>query len=284
MFCLKSCYAIYDEEDGMRKISVLILLKVIISLLLATLVFNPPASAKEVLRYSSSAQVREAFGMEGLNAFSAATGVEIDLFVGSSDSAVYRLMMGHSDIASTVERLHETHAVYGYQEIPFCKAPIVVVTNVKTPVRNVTSTQLRAIFSGEITSWKQLGGPEESIIVVVPAKDTGAFKNFNQLALKRSHVQYDFMAYRSTDVVKLVKRLPWSITFISQGAHTVNEAVKIISVDGLSPGDSNYPYSQTFSFVTKGKPCCAAEKFIDFAFSEEGRRIMTKNGMTPLAR
>ena len=253
-------------------------------LLFGTMFFVSMVGANDVLRYSSSAQVREAFGMEGLNAFSAGTGIEIDLFVGSSDSAVYRLMMGYSDIASTVERLHENHALYGYQETPFCKAPIIVITNVKTPVRNVSSAQLRAIFSGEITNWKQLGGPDEPVIVVVPEKDTGAFKNFSQLALKRSHVKYDFVANRSTDVVMLVKRIPWSISFISRGAHTVKEAIKSINVDGLSPDDSNYPYFQTFSFVTKGKPCCAAEKLIDFAFSEDGRRIMANNGMIPLSR
>jgi hypothetical protein len=48
--------------------------------------------AWEILRYSSSAQVREAFGMEGLNAFMEETGVELDLYVGSSSSAVRCLM------------------------------------------------------------------------------------------------------------------------------------------------------------------------------------------------
>jgi phosphate transport system substrate-binding protein len=256
----------------------------IILMLFGFTMVNAAAAAKEVLKYSSSAQVREAFGSEGLNAFAAETGIETDLFVGSSASALHRLMNGFSDIASTVERLNEGSEMYGYKEIPFCKAPLIVITNVKTPVKSVTSTQLREVFSGMITNWKELGGPDESIVVVVPGKHTGAFKNFSQLALKRTSVKYDFMTYRSTDVVALVKRLPWSISFISRGAHTVDAAIKTMKVDDIAPDEPNYPYFQIFSFVTKGEPSSAARQLIDFAFSEKARAIMRKNGMEPLSR
>jgi phosphate transport system substrate-binding protein len=257
-------------------------LVIIAMLISAAWLLHLAAVAGETLRYSSSAQVREAFGMEGLNAFKEESGVELDLFVGSSRAAVYRLMNGFADIASTVERLEFSHHDYGYVEIPFCKAPLIVISNVKTPVRNISSDQLRAIFNGTITNWKEVGGPDQTIVVVVPERNTGAYKNFRQLALKRFDVKYDFMAYRSTDVVNLVHRIPWSISFISQGANTVNEAIRIIQIDGKSPGDPDYPYYQIFSFVTKGQPTGAAKKLIDFAFSDKGRGIMKKNGMEPI--
>jgi phosphate transport system substrate-binding protein len=258
---------------------------IIIALLIAAGgLLQPPAIAKETLRYSSSAQVREAFGMEGLNAFMAESDVELDLFVGSSSAAVRRLMNGFADLASSAERLHLGHQEYGYVEIPFCKAPLIVISNVKTPVRNISSDQLRGIFDGTITNWKEVGGPDEAIIVVVPEMNTAAYKNFEQLALKRFDVKYDFMAYRSTDVVLLIHRIPWSISFISQGADTMDEAIKVLQIDGKSPGDADYPYHQIFSFVTKGQPSGAAKKLIDFAFSEKGRAIMTKNGLEPLPR
>lgn len=243
---------------------------------------HSPAVAEEVLRYSSSAQVREAFGMEGLNTFTAESDVKIDLFIGSSEAAVYRLMNGFADIASSAERLEFSHQDYGYVETPFCKAPLVVISNAKTPVSNISSEQLRAIFNGTITNWKEVGGPDQEIAVVIPERSTGAFKNFRQLALKRFDVKYDFMTYRSTNVVKLVTHIPWSISFTTQGAHTVNEAVNIIQIDGKTPGDPTYPYYQTFSFVTKGQPAGAAKKLIDFIFSEKGRSMMRKNGMEPI--
>ena len=268
----------------MKKNFALCLLIISALLIAAGGLLDQPAAAKETLRYSSSAQVREAFGMEGLNAFMQDNDVELDLFVGSSSAAVRRLMNGFADIASSAERLHLGHQEYGYVEIPFCKAHLVVITNVKTPVRSISSEQLRGIFNGTITNWKELGGPDQAIIVVVPEMTTAAFKNFGQLALKRFDVKYDFMAYRSTDVVLLIHRIPWSVSFISQGADTVDTAIRLIQIDGKSPDDEDYPYHEVFSFVTKGQPSGAAKKLVDFAFSEKGQSIMQKNGLEPLPR
>lgn len=266
------------KNSGLRLLIISALLMAVGGLL------HQPAVAKEMLRYSSSAQVREALGMEGLNVFMEENDVQLDLFVGSSSAAIRRLMNGVADIASSAERLHLGHQEYGYVEIPFCRAPLVVISNAKIPVRNLSSDQLRAIFDGTIINWKEVGGPDQKIVVVVPEMNTGAYKNFSQLALKRFDVRYDYMAYRSTDVVQLIQYLPWSISFISQGADTMNEAIRKIQIDGKSPGDKDYPYHQIFSFVTKGDPGGAAKKLVDFAFSEKGRSIMQKNGLQPLPR
>lgn len=268
----------------MKKNSVLRLLVISALLIVAGGLLHQPAAAKETLRYSSSAQVREAFGMEGLNAFMEESDVMLDMFIGSSSAAVRRLMNGVADVASSVERLHFGHQEYGYVEIPFCKAPLIVISNIKTPVRSITSAQLREIFNGTITNWKEVGGPDDAIVVVVPDMDSGAYKNFGQIALKRLDVRYDFMAHRSTDVVQLILRVPWSISFISQGADTVNAAIRTLQIDGKSPGDADYPYHQIFSFITKAQPEGAAKKLVDFAFSEKGRSIMKKNGLEPLPR
>lgn len=268
----------------MKKNSVLGVLIISALLIAAGGLLHQPAIAKETLRYSSSAQVREAFGMEGLKTFMEENDVELDLFVGSSSTAVRRLMNGVADIASSAERLHHGHQEYGYVEIPFCKAPLVVISNAKNAVRSISTDQVRAIFNGTITNWKEVGGPDETIVVVVPEMNTAAYKNFGQLALKRFDVKYDYMAYRSTDVVQLIQQIPWAISFISQGADTMNTAIRTLKIDGKSPGDVDYPYHQIFSFITKGSPEGAAKKLVDFAFSEKGRAIMQKNGLQPLVR
>jgi len=253
-------------------------------LMLSMLAYIPNAGAKEVLKYSSSAQIREVFQEESLLEFSKLTDVDIDLFVGSSDEAVRRLMKDMCDIASTVTELGPRHRLYGYSQVAFCEAPLVVITNAKTPIRNVSSEQLRKVFSGEITNWKELGGPNQTIIVVVPGKNTGAYQNFKQLALKRFEVKYDYMAYRSTSVIEAVHRLPWSISFINQSGTIKRGAVKTMKIDGLGPDDNGYPYFETFYFVTKSNPSEAAKKLIDFAFSPRGVEIIEKNGLKPLSR
>jgi len=57
-----------------------------------------------------------------------------------------------------------------------------------------------------------------------------------------------------------------------------------LKIDGRLPADPDYPYFQIFYYVTKGQPKGNLKAFIDFAFSEKGKKIMYRNGMVPLPR
>ena len=83
-------------------------------------------------------------------------------------------------------------------------------------------------------------------------------------------------------VIESVRRFPGAISFIAQGAVADQGGIKKLSINGLFPDDEGYPYSQTFSFITKGKPKGAAKVFIDFAFSDKGRAIAKKRGLCPM--
>lgn len=264
----------------MQSLNRAILIVLAVGCFLATAI--SPVAGQEVLRYSSSAQVSDVFKSEGFGQFTKQTGISVDLFVGSSASAVHRLFSGVCDIASTAEMLAPRHSDYGYVQTPFCKVPLIVITHPQTPVNRVSEDQLRGIFAGEITNWKELGGPDHDIIVVVPGKETAAFRNFTYLALKRFEVKYDFMTYRSTMVVEAVRWMPWSISFIAKGMGNRDAGVKILNLDGKSYTDAGYPFWETFAFVTKGEPQGAAKALIDYAMSPENKKKMKANGIMPL--
>ena len=103
----------------------------------------------------------------------------------------------------------------------------------------------QGVFGGDIANWKELGGMDHPIILVVPGKNTGAFKRF-----------------------------PWAISFIAQGATARQWGIKSIKIDGLPPKDEDYPYYQVFFYVTKGKPAGHAKAFIDFALSKKVDRYL----------
>ena len=242
------------------------------------------ASAPNNLSYSRSAQVYEAFGKEALDAFTKESGIKVESHISSSGSAVYRLMNGFSDIASTTRELYRRHRDYGYVQIPFCKDPIAILTNAQNPVTDISESQLQDIFGGDITNWKEVGGPDQPIIVVVPGEDTGAYKNFSRQVMMRKEIAYDLMTYRSTMAIDVVEHFPWAISAIAQGAEVDNKAVKVLKIDGRLPRDINYPYSQIFYFITKGAPAGPAKALIDFVFSDQGLEIIKKRGMVPVPR
>jgi phosphate transport system substrate-binding protein len=135
-----------------------------------------------------------------------------------------------------------------------------------------------------VKNWKDLGGPDQEIVIVIPAKNTAAYENFERQAMRRKDITYDYLSYQSTGVIELVRRLPSAISFVAQGAAANQEGVKIVKVNGLSSLDKNYPFYQEFSFVTKGKPAGSTKAFIDHAFSENGKEIIKKKGMVPVSR
>ena len=243
---------------------------------------NTILKAQQKLKYCCSAQVFDAFETERLDAFTNATGIEVELYIASSAVCVNRLMNGLCDIASTSRRLHYSHKEMGYMEILCCRDPLVVITNVGSYVSTLSKKQLREIFSGDITNWNQLMGPDYPITLVIPGKDTGAYKNFHRFVMRHKDIRYDFMTYKSTKVIKAVECFPGAISFITKGAIEKPRAVKVIKIDGAPPSHKDYPLSQVFSFITKGKPMGPAKAFINFVFSKDGKEIIKKRGMLPI--
>jgi len=253
------------------------------TLALSVMGFSTASSlhAREVLKYSCSAQIYEAIEKERIEAFTKKTGTRVYVDVWSSTSAVNALMRGQSDIASSTRALYHRHREYGYLDTPFCKDPLAIIVNAKNPVTKLSEEELVDIFSGNLGNWKELGGPDKPIFIIVPGKNTGAFRNFNRTPMRRRGIVFDLLSYKSTTVVEAVRRFPWSISFITLGGCCPGE-VKVLKIDGLSPGDRDYPYNQVFHYITKGEPSVAAKSYMDYALSNEGKRLLKAKGMVPI--
>jgi phosphate transport system substrate-binding protein len=264
-----------------------ILKVLLISLLLGSWILVPASAAiaQEVVKYSCSNQVYAAFSKEQIEAFTKATGVEVELKAASSGSCLNNLGRGFSNIASIARQLYKRHEVYGYRQFPFCKDPIAVIARKECGVDSLTERQLQDIFAGEVANWKEVGGADLPVMIIVPGVDTAAHKNFRRQVMKHKDIEHDFMAYDSTMVIDAVKYFPCgAVSFISQGAAVQHKELKILKIEGRSTTDKDYPYYQIFYFVTRSEPEGNLKKFIDFAFSEEGARIIKKNGMVPIPR
>ncbi|MBF0224925.1 MAG: substrate-binding domain-containing protein [Desulfobacterales bacterium] len=241
-------------------------------------------SKPKKLRFSCSDQVVRAFGIEIIDAFSKRTGIEVELFACSSSAAFYRLIHGLSDIASITHRLNFQNKEYGYVEIPFCRDPMAIIANSSCSLDDINEKQLNDIFSKTVTNWKELGGCDEPIMLIIPGKNTEAFKNFASMAMKANEIRYDLITYKSTMAIEAVKTFKGSISFIARGAVIKEQGVKTLKVNGMLPTDENYPYHQIFSFVTKGEPTGDSLELINASFSERGIKIMKERGMIPIPR
>lgn len=243
------------------------------------------AGAAEHLTLSSSAQVYEAFRDDYLETFQRKTGIPVEVDVVPSAAAVLRLANGVSDLAATAEGLHQRFKAEGMLEFPFCRDALVVITHTRNPVESLSEDQLRNVFSGVITNWEQVGGPHLPIRVISPDRDTAAHRMFSGMIMRGVDIKYFLSTARSTDAALVTRMFTGAVSFVNQGAlHRKSDAAHVVKVDGRGPGDPGYPYYEVFSLVTRGKPAGPVKEFVDFAFSEEARRIIAARGMKPVAR
>ena len=249
---------------------------------LSTLFISQICYGEEMLRLSSSDQIYQAFGRQIIDDVSTVHHISVDVYPTYSRCALGRLVNGFSDIAAITHHIGYQMKAYGYVEIPFCRDPIAVIVNTETAVTSLTDKEFQGIFNRQITNWKEVGGADKDIILVIPGKNTEMYRNFYHTAMNRLPIQYDYIAYKSTNTIEAVKRFNGAISFIARGAVFNEPGVTILNINGMSPGEPAYPYYQTFSFVTKGQPEGAAERLINMAFSEKGKKMIQEKGMTPI--
>ncbi len=257
--------------------------KIIIFLLpILFFLYTSCTAAQEILRLSTSAQIADGFGMDVIKEFEAKHNIKVQVFICCSNTALQRLINGFSDLACVAFKLPVKYIEQGYVEIPFAKDPLAIIVNKNNKIENITTYQIRQIFSGQISNWNDIGGIDQEIYTIIPNTRTALYKNFQVLVLQQLPISWDFQSYLSINVIKLVANLKNGIGFISNGALKNKVGVKILKVNSKSITDKDYPYFQTFSFVTKGRPNRNAKEFINAALSKRGREIIISKGMYPI--
>ncbi|HDN97660.1 MAG TPA: phosphate ABC transporter substrate-binding protein [bacterium] len=163
---------------------------------------------------------------------------------------------------------------------------IAVIVHPSNPVNEITLSQLKEIYTGKISNWKQLGGKNQKIVVISRDVSSGTFECFNKLVLKKERVRPDALLQASNAaVVSIVKRTEGAIGYVGLGY--LNSEVKALKIEGVFPSQETvlkgtYPISRPLFMYTNGKPKGLVKKFIDFVLSKEGQKIVKGQGFVPL--
>ena len=254
---------------------------IVLFFVLALFALPPSLAARQVINTSVSSQIAEAFGHVILDDFKETTGLGVNLHKFSSHIAINRLKNGFSELAAISTSLSPEDRKLGLVAIPICKDPMVVVAAKAIPVTNLTLDQVRQLFSGFITNWSEVGGPDLPVRVITPIKETGAFDNFERQAMGASLIRFDYEAAKSSAAVEAASYIPGAVTFATRSIVAKYSNIKTFTIDGVDPSSPDYPYAQTFSFVTRGEPSGVIREVINYAMSKEAREYMRIRGITP---
>jgi len=163
---------------------------------------------------------------------------------------------------------------------------IAVIVHPSNPLSEITLVQLRDIYTGKISNWKDVGGKSGRIVVISRDVASGTFEVFKKLVLKGAKTRADALMLASNKAVATtVEKTPGAIGYVGLGY--VSSKVKALPVDGVEPtkktvASGEYKLARPLYFYTDGKPKGLAKEFIDFVLSSEGQKIVEEAGFVPV--
>lgn len=153
---------------------------------------------------------------------------------------------------------------------------IAVLVNENNPLSALSKQQLKAIFSGQITNWSQVGGDELPIKAYIVKAASATRHVFAATIL--GDAQYNNVKTITPDakIASLIAREPGAIGQLSFAFIADRKGVKPLTIDDQEVHNSNYPITRPLFIVTKGEPSGKVKAFLDWALSEQGQAVVKK--------
>ena len=225
-------------------------------------------------------------------------GVKISYEATGSGAGLTALLAGQITLAGSSaefapEQLKDARAV----SIALDGLSVVVNKNVK--LANVTRANLAKIYHGDITNWKDVGGPDLKIVVVNRDESSGTYAAFWELVCQKdfgkavAYTKDVIVTKENGEVAAKVSSTPGSIGYVGMafGEQVIKAGGRELMVDGVAPTVANvlakkYPISRSLFLLTKGEAAAASvqKAFIDFVLSPKGQAIVKSVDYIPLPK
>ncbi len=216
---------------------------------------------------------------------------------GGSGTGIAALQNGTTEIANASRamkddekaKVRDRYSVLP-TEIPVAKDGVALYVNEANPVSQLTIEQLKGIYLGDVTSWKQVGGPDAPIVLYSRENSSGTYVFFKENVLGNDDFAPSAQTLPGTAaVVNAVAKEKHGIGYGGSAYAKGVKEVKIVGKDGQAwlPNAENvksgkYPLSRALFMYTRGKPAGDAKEFIDFCLSPAGQAIVTQVGYFPI--
>lgn len=223
---------------------------------------------------------------------------------GGSGTGLSSLISGTCDIAMSSRNIKEKEIALAKgkginpYEIKAGLDGLAVVVNPKNPVSKLTLNQLAGIFTGKITNWKELGGDGLKIVLLSREVNSGTHVYFkehvlrnNDPASKEEFAPSALMLSSSQAIADEVAGNTGAVGYYGMGYISPKQKAVAVAKDEKSPYEpplienvisGKYPISRPLFLYTNNEPKGAVKKFVDFALSAEGQKIVLETDFVPV--
>lgn len=216
--------------------------------------------------------------------------VDIALESKGTASGILALLDGACDIAAASRPMTEDEQRLGrsrrivLRQYNIGYYGVAVVVHPDAPVRGLTDRQVRDIFTGAVTNWSAVGGPDAPIRVFIRDATGGTHLGFQEVAMDRLPYAADAHALpNDAALAQALRGEPHGIGFV---AMTLVKRLQLkgLQINGIAPSvvavsDDLYPYARQLRLYTDpSRESAEAAAFIKFVRSVQGQNILDDAG------
>jgi phosphate transport system substrate-binding protein len=211
---------------------------------------------------------------------------------GGTRRGIEALIDGRTDLcaasrtmqANEVKRLLDSRGFLGLS-ILTAKDALSVYVHPENPVTGLGLAELKAIFTGNIANWKEVGGEDRPILIVSRQPNSGTYHFFRQHVLEAE--RYGESARTEPNTEAVVRAVRADRGAIGYGGIAFGPDLRHLSIEGVAPTQENvrngtYPLSRYLYLYAAGPLEGAVQSFVDWILSDEGQRVAADAGYIPL--
>jgi phosphate transport system substrate-binding protein len=208
-------------------------------------------------------------------------GVFVNVQGGGSGTGLSQIQEGAVDIGNSDLFASEKTGIKANKLVDHKVAVVGItpVVNKKVGIKNLSIAQLRGIFTGRITNWRQLGGQNLPVVIVNRAQGSGTRATFERWVMAGQPA----LAAQEQDSTGMVRQIvastPGAISYMAFSY--VDKSIKTVKVDGIAPTPANV-YSNRWQIwayehmYTLGKPTGLTKRFLQYVQSDQVQNTLVK--------
>ncbi|MFA7382216.1 MAG: PstS family phosphate ABC transporter substrate-binding protein [Desulfurivibrionaceae bacterium] len=227
---------------------------------------------------------------------------DISVTGGGSGTGIAAMINGTTDICAASRGMMEKEQKQAEAnkvspvETPVARDGIVLIVHPENQVNSLTINQLRLIYTGKISNWKEVGGPDKQILLLSRESSSGTFVFFQEHILNKEDFSNSARLLPGTSaLVQAVAADRGAIAYVGLGfAAEAKNTVKALGVQAegqtspVLPSEESvrsgaYAVSRPLFFYTNGTPKDTTKEFIDFCLSPAGQKIVRETGYVPVS-
>ncbi len=177
---------------------------------------------------------------------------------------------------------------------PIATDALIFVVNEDNPVENLTTEQIRGIYTGEITNWSEVGGADEEIVPFQRNEGAGSQALMLKLVMgdtPMAEVPVDYVAGEMGELMEVVRSYDNSANAIGYSVYyyandmQMAEGLKLLAVDGVAPSEETirsgeYPHLNSYyTVISADEPADSPARILyEWLQTEEGQRLVDAEG------